>query len=77
MPEVQLASNSRRGLARSSGPYLSYRKDLSKPDVLILDAMGVRKMSSIAAQDLCEINEERSIAKDTIFTTQLPPRSLA
>jgi DNA replication protein DnaC len=34
--------------------------------------MGMRKMSSIEAQDLCEILEERSIAKSTIFTTQLP-----
>lgn len=29
-------------------------------------------MSSVEAQDLCEILEERSIAKSTIFTTQLP-----
>jgi DNA replication protein DnaC len=27
---------------------------------------------AIEAQDLCEIIEERSIAKSTIFTTQLP-----
>jgi DNA replication protein DnaC len=36
-----------------------------------IDDMGMRKMSSIEAQDLCEILEERSIAKSTIFTTQL------
>ena len=59
-------------LARSSGTYLRYRDKLAKPDVLILDDMGMRKMSSIEAQDLCEILEERSIAKSTIFTTQLP-----
>jgi len=59
-------------LARSSGTYLRYRDKLAKPDVLILDDMGMRKMSSIEAQDLCEILEERSISKSTIFTTQLP-----
>ncbi len=59
-------------MARSSGTYLRYRDKLAKPDVLILDDMGMRKMSSIEAQDLCEILEERSIGKSTIFTTQLP-----
>ena len=39
---------------------------------LFLDDMGMRKMSSVEAQDLCEILEERSINKSTIFTTQLP-----
>ena len=34
--------------------------------------MGMRKLSATEAQDLCEILEERSIAKSTIFTTQLP-----
>ena len=46
-------------LARSSGTYLRYRDKLAKPDVLILDDMGMRKMSSIEAQDLCEILEDR------------------
>ena len=59
-------------LARSSGTYLRYRDKLAKPDILILDDMGMRKMSSVEAQDLCEILEERSINKSTIFTTQLP-----
>ena len=59
-------------LARSSGTYLRYRDKLAKPDVLILDDMGMRKMSSVEAQDLCEILEQRSINKSTLFTTQLP-----
>jgi hypothetical protein len=59
-------------LARSSGTYLRYRDKLAKPDVLILDDIGVRKLSSTEAQDLCEILEERSIGKSTMFTTQLP-----
>jgi len=59
-------------LARSSGTYLRYRDKVATPDVLILDDMGMRKLSSTEAQDLCEILEERSIAKSTVFTTQLP-----
>jgi len=59
-------------LARSSGTYLRYRDKIAKPDVLILDDMGMRRLSSTEAQDLCEILEERSIGKSTVFTTQLP-----
>lgn len=58
-------------LARSSGTYLRYRDKLARPDLLILDDMGMRKLSSTEAQDLCEILEERSIGKSTMFTTQL------
>lgn len=59
-------------LARSSGTYLRYRDKLARPDVLIIDNMGMRKLSSTEAQDLCEILEERSHGKSTVFTTQLP-----
>ncbi|MDB6088373.1 MAG: hypothetical protein JWN85_1157 [Gammaproteobacteria bacterium] len=59
-------------LARSSGTYLRYRDKIAKPDVLILDDMGMRKLSATEAQDLCEILEERTIGKSTVFTTQLP-----
>ena len=59
-------------LARSSGTYLRYRDKLAKPDLVILDDMGMRKLSAIEAQDLCELLEERSINKSTLFTTQLP-----
>jgi len=59
-------------LARSSGTYLKYRDKLAKPDLIIFDDFGMRKLSSIEAQDLCEILEERSIGKSTAFTTQLP-----
>jgi len=59
-------------LARSSGTYLRYRDKLARPDVLILDDMGMRKLSSVEAQDLCEMIEQRSFGKSTVFTTQLP-----
>jgi DNA replication protein DnaC len=59
-------------LARASGTYLRYRDKLAKPDVLILDDIGMRKLTATEAQDLCEILEERSFGKSTVFTTQLP-----
>lgn len=59
-------------LARSSGSYLRYRDKLSKPDLIIFDDFGMRKLSATEAQDLCEILEERSYGKAVVFTTQLP-----
>ena len=59
-------------LARASGTYLRYRDKLAKPDLLIFDDFGMRKLSATEAQDLCEILEERSLGKSVIFTTQLP-----
>ena len=59
-------------LARSSGTYLKFRDKMAKPDALILDDFGMRKMTATEAQVLCELLEERSIEKSTVFTTQLP-----
>ena len=59
-------------LARSNGTYLKFRDKLAKPDALILDDFGMRKMTATEAQVLCELLEERSIEKSTVFTTQLP-----
>ena len=58
--------------ARRLNRYLSIRKRLSMVDILIIDDFGMRKISSTEAQDLKEILEMRSIAKSTIFTSQLP-----
>ena len=60
-------------MARASGGYLRYRDKLAKPDVLVLDDIGMRKLTATEAQDLCEMLEERSFGKSTVFTTQLPP----
>lgn len=59
-------------LARSCGTYLKFRDKLAKPDVLILDDFGMRKLTATEAQDLCEILEERSQGRSTVITTQLP-----
>lgn len=59
-------------LARSTGAYLKFRDKLARPDILILDDFGMRKLTAMEAQDLCEILEERSVDKSTVITTQLP-----
>lgn len=59
-------------LARSAGTYLRFRDKCAKPDAVILDDFGMRKLTATEAQDLCELLEERSIDKFTVFTTQLP-----
>ncbi len=59
-------------LSRSSGSYLKLREKLSRPDLLIIDDFGLRKFTSVEAQDLCEILEQQSEGKSTIITTQLP-----
>jgi DNA replication protein DnaC len=50
----------------------SNRDKIAEPDVLILDDTGMRKLPATEVQDLCEILEESSIGKSTVFTTQLP-----
>jgi DNA replication protein DnaC len=59
-------------LARSTGTYLKFRDKCARPDAIILDDFGMRKLTATEAQDLCELLEERSIDKSTVFTTQLP-----
>jgi DNA replication protein DnaC len=59
-------------LSRTTGTYIKLRDKLSRPDILVIDDFGMRKMNSTEAQDLCEILEARSHAKSTIITTQLP-----
>lgn len=59
-------------LARSAGTYLKFRDKMAKPDAVILDDFGMRKLTATEAQDLCELLEERSIDRSTVFTTQLP-----
>ncbi len=59
-------------LARSTSTYLKFRDKIIKPDIFILDDLGLRKFNAMESQDLCEILEERSMNKSTIITTQLP-----
>jgi DNA replication protein DnaC len=59
-------------LARASNSYLRFKDKITKPELLILDDFGLRKLSAVEAQDLCEILEARTMGKSTIITTQLP-----
>lgn len=59
-------------LSRTSGSYLKFRDRLAKPDLLVIDDFGLRKLTTAEAHDFCEILEERSQNKSTVITTQLP-----
>lgn len=59
-------------LSRSTNSYLKFRAGLVRPDVLILDDLGMRKFSAQEAEDLRDVIEQRSYGKSTIITTQLP-----
>ena len=59
-------------LSRGQNTYLKTRNKIAKPDVLIIDDLGMRKLSATEAQDLCEILEARAYGKSTVITTQLP-----
>ncbi len=60
-----------QAMARTAGTYIKLRDKLIKPQLLILDDFGLRKLNSVQAHDLCEILEERTDERSTIITTQL------
>lgn len=58
-------------MSRVDNTYLKLRERLSKQDLLIIDDIGLKKLSQDMAVDLHEILEDRQ-DKSTLFTTQLP-----
>jgi DNA replication protein DnaC len=58
-------------MARADGTYLKYRERLIKPDLLIIDDVGLKRLPPEIAVDLHDLLEERQ-AKSTLITTQLP-----
>lgn len=58
--------------ARLSGGYLRFRARMGKPDILILDDFGLRKILAQESHDFVDLLKERVGAKSTIITTQLP-----
>ncbi len=58
-------------MARTDGTYLRLRERLIKTDLLIIDDIGLRKLSPEIVQDLHDLLEERQ-NKCTLITTQLP-----
>ena len=59
-------------IARACNGYLKFRASLVRPDVLVLDDLGMRKFTSQEAEDLRDVIEQRSYGKSTIITSQLP-----
>lgn len=61
-----------QSLARAANGYLKFRTSLVRPDLLILDDLGMRKFSAQECEDLRDVIEHRSYGKSTLITTQLP-----
>jgi DNA replication protein DnaC len=59
-------------LHRATGNYLKFREKMIKPDLLILDDFGMKKLTTGESEDWREILEERSFGKSTMITTQVP-----
>jgi DNA replication protein DnaC len=59
-------------MARASGTYLRWRAKMAKPDVLIIDDFGLRKLLAQEAHDFVDLLKARTGEKSTIFTTQVP-----
>lgn len=61
-----------QNMAHASGNYLKFKAKILKYDVLILDDLGMRKLTTQESHDFCEILKERQGSKSVIITTQLP-----
>jgi DNA replication protein DnaC len=61
-----------QAIARASSSYLKFRDRLTRPDLLILDDLGLRKFTAQEAEDLRDVIDHRSYGKSTLITTQLP-----
>lgn len=59
-------------MARAAGTYLKWRAKMTRPDVLILDDFGLRKLMAQEAHDFVDLLKARTGEKSTIFTTQVP-----
>lgn len=59
-------------VARSTGSCLKLRDKLARHELVIIDNFGMRKLTAMEAQDLCELIEERRFGRSVAFTTQLP-----
>lgn len=58
-------------MTRADGTYLKYRERLIKPDLLIIDDMGLKRLPPEIVIDLHDLLEERQL-RSTLITTQLP-----
>jgi DNA replication protein DnaC len=61
------------GIGRGDGSYNKLMQDLLKPDLLILDDFGMKKLDLTFSQDMQEVAEERyHSGKSMAITAQLP-----
>lgn len=59
-------------ISRGDGSYMKLLGKLARIDVLILDDWGLAPMGDMERRDLLEVLEDRSEARSTIVTSQLP-----
>lgn len=60
-------------IGRGDGSYNKLMQELIKPDLLILDDFGMKKLDLVFTQDLLEVAEERyHVGKSIAITAQLP-----
>ncbi|MBF0546063.1 MAG: ATP-binding protein [Candidatus Riflebacteria bacterium] len=62
-------------VSRGDGRYLKLIKNLSKPDLIILDDWGLETFNQDQRQDILEITEERYDRKSMIIVSQLPVKN--
>jgi DNA replication protein DnaC len=60
------------GLAKASGTYAKTLAKLSGAEVLVLDELGIHKITEAERNDLLEVLEDRYGRSSTIVTSQLP-----
>lgn len=62
-------------ISRGEGKYLRMLKNLSQPELLILDDWGLESFQPESRRDILEILEDRHGRKSTLITTQIPTNS--
>jgi len=59
-------------LVRADGTYLKWLKKLTRFQLLILDDLGLSSLTTLQAQELLEVVEERTQTGSIVVTSQLP-----
>ena len=58
--------------ARADGTYPKLLRDLSRPELLIIDDWGIATLDDVARRDLLELLDARYSLSSTVITSQLP-----
>lgn len=65
----------RLAVSHGDGSYLQLLEKIAKPDLVILDDLGISPLSAVGRSDLLEAIESRNGCKATLITSQLPVKS--